>query len=61
MMFLPFGKGSIVHVYKAMKDANLSTPLTSISAIDFGKKPETIWWKYYINGLFFLVVYVFRY
>jgi len=38
MMFLPFGKGSIVHVYEAMKDANLSTSLVSISAIDFGKK-----------------------
>jgi len=38
MMFLPFGKGSIVHVYEAMKDANLSTPLVKISAIDFGKK-----------------------
>jgi len=38
MMFLPFGKGSIIHVYEAMKDANLSTSLVSISAIDFGKK-----------------------
>lgn len=38
MMFLPFGKGSIVHVYKAMKDSNLSTSLVSISAIDFGKE-----------------------
>lgn len=37
-MFLPFGKGSIIHVYNAMKDTNLSTPLISISAIDFGKK-----------------------
>ncbi|VVC45685.1 Protein patched/dispatched,Sterol-sensing domain [Cinara cedri] len=41
MMFLPFGKGSIVHLYKAMKDANLSTPLVKISAIDFGIK-ETL-------------------
>ncbi|XP_027851991.2 protein dispatched isoform X2 [Aphis gossypii] len=40
MMFLPFGKGSIVHVYEAMKDANLSTPLVSISAIDFGIKEK---------------------
>lgn len=37
-MFLPFGKGSIIHVYKAMKDANLSTSLVEISAIDFGIK-----------------------
>lgn len=37
MMFLPFGKGSIVHVYRAIKDANLSTSLVKISAIDFGK------------------------
>lgn len=37
-MFLPFGKGTIVHVYNAMKDANLSTSLVSLSAIDFGKK-----------------------
>jgi len=37
-MFLPFGRGSIVHVYKAMKNANLSTSLVQISAIDFGKK-----------------------
>lgn len=37
-MFLPFGKGTIVHVYNAMKDANLSTSLVSLSAIDFGEK-----------------------
>ncbi|XP_050532360.1 protein dispatched [Daktulosphaira vitifoliae] len=40
LMFLPFGKGSVVHVYEAMKDTNLSTSLVEISAIDFGIKEK---------------------
>jgi len=49
-MFLPFGKGSIVHLYEAMKDTNLSTSLVKISAIDFGK--QFVLTLFLVNKLF---------